>query len=284
MALILKRFYETYFYLMDEASDPRANDYFLMRSPIPTMIILYFWYNFVFKWGPDYMKNREPFLLKNIMILYNGLQVFANVYIVYYLLLSIHIIDWSCSDIDYSESYWGRKHLFLTYCYFLLKIADLIDTIFFILRKKSTHVSFLHTYHHFLMVVAAWIGVKYLGGGHSYFLGLANCIVHSILYAYYLLTAYDSKYGQLLWLKKFITQVQLAQFVGLFVIFVRALYAKNCNYPKYPLFMFIPQNAFMIVLFSDFYIKTYITGPRRKRKLEEQAKKEGVANYSTKSS
>lgn len=82
---------------------------------------------------------------------------------------------------------------------------------FFLLRKKTTHVSFLHTYHHAVMVMAGWIGVRFLGGGHTYFLGFANCFVHIILYSYYLVTAYNSKYGQLIWLKKLITQAQLVR-------------------------------------------------------------------------
>lgn len=152
------------------------------------------------------------------------------------LCLSINVINWSCAAIDYSENYWARKHLQLTYYYYLLKIADLLDTVschyctnywlrqnktifnynltfqvFFILRKKTTHVSFLHTYHHAMMVVSTWIGVRFLGGGHSYFLGFANSFVHIILYSYYLVTAYNSKYGQLIWLKKLITQAQLVR-------------------------------------------------------------------------
>jgi len=55
--------------------------------------------------------------------------------------------------------------------YFLLKILDLVDTIFFVLRKKQNQVTFLHVYHHVGIVIGSWAAVKYLPGGHVTFLG-----------------------------------------------------------------------------------------------------------------
>ncbi|XP_050310572.1 elongation of very long chain fatty acids protein AAEL008004-like [Anthonomus grandis grandis] len=272
MAYLLKTMYDGYFYILNEKSDPRANDYFLLQSPIPTAIVLFLWYKFVFKWGPALMEKRPPYNLKRIMIIYNIIQILANSFIVLNCLRAIHFISWTCNPIDYSESYWGRQFLQYCYIYYLLKMADLIDTVFFVLRKKQTHISFLHTYHHFGMVMTGWYGAKFVGGGHSYFLGFANCIVHTILYSYYLLTALDSKYGKILWLKKFITQAQLFQFVFLFYMYVQLLWV-DCDYPKGILFLFVPQNLFMIVLFSDFYVRTYILAPRKKRKLQEEAER-----------
>lgn len=142
--------------------------------------------------------------------------------------LAREVLSWSCMEIDYTESYWGRKFLSITYLYYILKVADLLDTVssifhkktklsvgcfkvFFVLKKKTTHVSFLHIYHHFGMVCITWLATKFLGGGHNYYVGVANAPVHIILYTYYLLTAYDSKYSKVLWLKKLITQSQLVR-------------------------------------------------------------------------
>ena len=36
---------------------------------------------FVLKWGPRFMKNRKPFNLDKILILYNALQVVACLYL-----------------------------------------------------------------------------------------------------------------------------------------------------------------------------------------------------------
>ncbi|XP_050310355.1 elongation of very long chain fatty acids protein-like [Anthonomus grandis grandis] len=279
MALLLKRFYEGYFWLMSEVADPRANDYFLMSSPIPTILIIILWFKFILHWGPDYMKNRQPFDLKKIMIIYNVIQVILNVYIVYYVYLARNVINWRCGEIDYSNSYWGRKFLSIAHLYYMLKILDLIDTVFFVLRKKTSHISFLHTYHHFGMVILAWVGTKFVGGGHSYFLGMANAIVHTILYCYYLLTSYDSRYGKLIWLKKFITQAQLLQFAFLILSYGQLLFQNDCKYPKIVSFFFVPQNIFMIILFGDFYVRNYILEPRRKKRQAAAKEMEIRKNY-----
>ena len=51
--------------------------------------------------------------------------------------------------------------------YFVIKIVDLLDTVLFALRKKSSQITFLHVFHHSSMVVNAWLGVKYVAGGQS---------------------------------------------------------------------------------------------------------------------
>jgi elongation of very long chain fatty acids protein 4 len=39
--------------------------------------------------------------------------------------------------------------------------------IFFILKKKFSHITFLHVYHHSTMAVMSWIGFKFVPGGQS---------------------------------------------------------------------------------------------------------------------
>lgn len=81
--------------------------------------------------------------------------------------------------------------------------------VFFIVRKKFSQVSFLHVYHHCGMVVCVWVGCKYVNGGHSFFIGFANCLVHAFMYLYYLLSIWDERVKKSLWWKKHITQLQI---------------------------------------------------------------------------
>ncbi|KAK7871572.1 hypothetical protein R5R35_010369 [Gryllus longicercus] len=50
--------------------------------------------------------------------------------------------------------------------YFINKVFDLFDTIFFVLRKKFNQVTFLHVYHHVAMCLVVWAHFKFnhLGG------------------------------------------------------------------------------------------------------------------------
>jgi len=93
--------------------------------------------------------------------------------------------------------------------YYIAKITELLDTVFFVLRKKQRQISFLHLYHHTLMPVCAFIGVKYFAGGHGTLLGFINSFIHIIMYAYYLLSAMGPAVQKYLWWKKYITILQI---------------------------------------------------------------------------
>lgn len=40
------------------------------------------------------------------------------------------------------------------------------------------------------------------------------------------------------------------------------VFMPNCEYPRWVAAVFLPQNLFMLILFLDFYIKTYIKKPQ----------------------
>ena len=49
--------------------------------------------------------------------------------------------------------------------YFFSKHIELLDTVMFILRKKNSHISVLHVYHHASMCIYTWANAKWLAGG-----------------------------------------------------------------------------------------------------------------------
>ena len=53
--------------------------------------------------------------------------------------------------------------------YFFSKFIDLLDTIFFIMRKKYNQVSALHVIHHSTLPWLSWWGPRFVGGGHAGF-------------------------------------------------------------------------------------------------------------------
>lgn len=52
----------------------------------------------------------------------------------------------------------------LCYVYYLSKLTEFMDTIFFVCRKKKTQITWLHLYHHSLTPLEAWILVKFIAG------------------------------------------------------------------------------------------------------------------------
>lgn len=52
-----------------------------VASPVFAVLIVGVYLCFVKKFGPDFMRNREPYELKSIMLCYNGLQVILNIWL-----------------------------------------------------------------------------------------------------------------------------------------------------------------------------------------------------------
>ena len=55
----------------------------------------------------------------------------------------------------------------VSWWYFFSKYIELLDTVFFMLRKKFNQISFLHVYHHSTMLINWWLQIKYVPGGQS---------------------------------------------------------------------------------------------------------------------
>lgn len=91
----------------------------------------------------------------------------------------------------------------------MCKIIELLDTVFFVLRKNQRQVTFLHVYHHTLMPFCGFIGLKYFAGGHGTLLGLINSFIHIIMYSYYMLAAMGPHMQKYLWWKKYLTLLQI---------------------------------------------------------------------------
>ncbi|XP_037029561.1 elongation of very long chain fatty acids protein 7-like [Bradysia coprophila] len=260
MALILRNIVDVYFYLNDEASDPRVKDFLLMSNPFPTIAILTVYLYFILKWGPNYMRDRKPFNLDTLMIVYNIIQIIACCMLLKQAWTHAYAKGYSlfCEPVDFSPNPDSIEVAKGCHAYFLLKIADLLDTVFFVLRKKDNQVSFLHMYHHTGMVALTWTATKFLPGGHSIFTGFINSIIHIVMYAYYLVTAFSPKYKNNVWWKKYITQMQIIQFFMIGTHWAALLVQDSCGYPLWPVAIMIPQNFFMLALFGDFYRKAYL--------------------------
>jgi hypothetical protein len=133
----------------------------------------------------------------------------------------------------------------------------LIAQVFIVLKKNNSQLSFLHCYHHGLMVLGTFLGM-WVPGGSIVMLGITNAIIHSFMYSYYLMVIIQPALKKSVWLKRQLTNMQLIQFVFLVVHFARVVLAENCGFSKGVALAILIQNVCMLALFGDYYLKMYL--------------------------
>ncbi|XP_053971063.1 elongation of very long chain fatty acids protein AAEL008004-like [Hylaeus volcanicus] len=265
---------EWYKDLMNNASDPRTSDWFLMSGPGPLLMIVVCYTYFSVSAGPRYMRDKKPYDLRNVMILYNFIQVLLSMYLFYEGLMSGWLTEYSytCQPVDYSDNPNAMRMANIVHFYFICKLIELLDTVFFVLRKKNRQITFLHVYHHGLMPMCAWIGCKFLPNGHGTLLGVINAFIHVIMYTYYMLSSMGPHMNKYLWWKKHLTSLQLIQFTIIFFHSVQ-MFFNNCNYPKFITFLLTLNSSMFIYMFGSFYVENYIKSCRAKAAVNDECAK-----------
>lgn len=253
--------------------DKRVQKWPLVDTPMQAIAILIFYSIFIY-FGMKFMKNRQAFELRKFLLIYNFFQVIGSFYIFYEIIVTAVKSSYSlvCEPVDYSNNPLSLRMAAALWMYYVTKLIDLIDTVVFVLRKKHNQITFLHLFHHISMVLNAWSGVKYVPGGQTFFLAMLNSLVHTIMYAYYGLSALGPKVQKYLWWKKYLTQFQLIQF---FFVLIHSTvnYFAECNYPKGYDIAFIIYGVYITLLFLNFYRKSY----SKAKKLKEQNGNNGHA-------
>ncbi|TNN69244.1 Elongation of very long chain fatty acids protein 1 [Liparis tanakae] len=228
---------DIYSYLLS-GIDPRIKEYPLMQNPLPMSAILLSYLLFVMYLGPRMMANRKPFQLKEAMIVYNFTLVALSLVIVH-------------------------EMVRVAWLFWFSKIIELIDTVFFILRKKHGQVTFLHIFHHSFMPWTWWWGIVYAPGGMGSFHAMVNSTVHIIMYFYYGLSAAGPRFQKFLWWKKYMTAIQLTQFVLVSLHATQYYFMDSCDY-QFPMILHLiwMYGTFFFVLFSNFWMQAYVKGKR----------------------
>ncbi|KAK2565418.1 Elongation of very long chain fatty acids protein 4, partial [Acropora cervicornis] len=245
-----------WFYAAIFISDPKTADWPLVATPWPT-IALVATYLFIVKVGPKIMEKREAYNFKEVLILYNFALVLLSAWMMYEFIastLDIPNFNFFCEAVPYVRGDKRQNRLArVCYVYWLSKFVEYFDTFFFILRKKNNQVTFLHVYHHTSMCILWWIVCKYIP---AYFGAACNCFVHVMMYAYYGLSAIGPHMRPYLWWKRYITKLQLMQFM---LVTVHASYAiqNNCGFPNGFLWLQSGYMCSLFALFLNFYSKTY---------------------------
>ncbi|KYQ58909.1 hypothetical protein ALC60_02065 [Trachymyrmex zeteki] len=252
---------DIYHYLIDEISDPRVSDWPLMSNPFGIILISLAYLSFVLYLGPLYMKKRKSYALIKTMICYNIFVATASAIIFYGLLTSGYTthLSMGCEPFVISDDSMSLSMARWVWWVLILKITELADTVIFIFRKKYNQISFLHVYHHTVTIFLAWITCKYAPGGMWTFIMMPNCVVHVIMYIYYLCACLGPKMQKIVapW-KKYVTRLQLIQFTIMVIHTFQAL-LPSCEPTRKPLaYIYMSQVVIVFYMFLDYYRKSYL--------------------------
>nr|XP_046263278.1 elongation of very long chain fatty acids protein 1a [Scatophagus argus] len=251
---------------LQSRTDARVRDYPLMQSPVQMTSILLAYACFSVYIGPRLMANRKPFHLNTAMIVYNISMVLLNAYIVYEFMMSgwATTFTWRCDLIDTSNSPQALRMIQAAWLFYFSKYIELLDTVFFVLRKKQNQITFLHVFHHSFMPWTWWWGITLTpAGGMGSFHAMVNATVHVIMYFYYGLSAAGPRFQKFLWWKKYMTAIQLTQFVLVSIHISQYYFMDKCEY-QVPLWIHLiwMYGVFFFLLFSNFWLQAYIKGKR----------------------
>ncbi|XP_077519566.1 very long chain fatty acid elongase AAEL008004-like [Amblyomma americanum] len=241
--------------------DPRAETWLLMGNPIPLLLLLLGYVLFASWWAPRLMAHRDPLPVRRLVQVYNLLMVLWNGYFVVTFMRQSYFHEdekkrysWLCQGADFSSE--GLPLLTTTWWFLVMKIAELLDTVTFVLTKNFGHISTLHVFHHASVVAVVWTLVQTGVQGQNVLPMAFNALVHVIMYTYYFLTTLGPEVRKRLWWKRYLTLFQMAQLAS-FVIFGTVPLFVDCGFPRPMSAIIIGEPAVLLVMFSAFYRKSY---------------------------
>lgn len=144
----------------------RYDKYFHVASLLILLFIfaIYLW--FVLSAGPKFMKNREPYNVTNLLRVYNIFQVIiCSTYIIqaYRLGFTFKYI-FKCERFEFLNDDTRLLIQLGSWLFLNLRVFELVETIFFVLRKKQNQASFLHIFHHIGSVMMTWLFIVSYAG------------------------------------------------------------------------------------------------------------------------
>jgi elongation of very long chain fatty acids protein 6 len=217
-----------------------------------------------------FMRDRKPFVLRQSLIIWNTLLAIFSTFGAlrfgeewYHVVTTRSFQDSVCLSVNPSgvAAYWAT-------CFVLSKVAELVDTVFIVLRKKP--LLFLHWYHHAIVLLYVWHAAIGLTAAGRWFMTM-NYAVHSIMYTYYALASAGIRLPR--WIAMGVTTLQTSQMIaGVFIslYIARLKWTKDGNNPDFVcqqsnenLLFCLAIYASFAVLFMRFFARAYLTKSRR---------------------
>lgn len=218
--------------------------------------------------GPKLMGSSPAWDPKEFILVYNFFQSALNLWIVLAFLYQVIMYEpsfWLFGyDLSSNKVFLG----FIIWVHYNNKYIEFLDSVFMIVRKKDSQLSFLHCYHHCIMPWAWWMVCHFACGGDAFFGAMMNSFIHVLMYFYYgiasLVSAPSLTQSQLMgqqnirpWWKKYLTSLQMIQFVICATHSAIVCWAGDATYPRWLTFVELFVMFNMLYLFNKFYKQQY---------------------------
>jgi len=210
----------------------------------------------------SYMTNKTAWDMKYFRVVHNFILCFGSLLMFLGLAKEMYLVwqlyGWEALFCDCNSRQKTTGNLyFWYYVFFLSKFYEFIDTAILILRKRET--SFLHVFHHFITAFMCWLGL-HTQMSSQWLVVLLNSNVHIFMYYYYLAATLGSD----VWWKKYLTSVQIIQFVidlgGLYLWYFYKFYlGYQCSGNFFTNTFATSVVTSFLVLFILFYRKAFLT-------------------------
>ncbi|CAN8004214.1 unnamed protein product [Ixodes pacificus] len=239
--------------------DHRSEGWFLTGNlwPLASLVSVYVYGVKVV--GPRMMKHRKPFEIQRIVLMYNLFMVLNCAFFLeeFVRLAYFHNgYNLLLQEVDKSETPATMRLVSLSWWYYLFRIFEFTETVFFVLKKKNNQVSGLHVTHHCVIAWNMWICVTYGGQAQTLFVTCMNTFVHLLMYSYYFLSALGPRVQPFLWWKRYLTQIQLAQFIVLMLHNSLPLFFEGQFVREFSVIL-VFEGLIFFVWFMVFYFDTY---------------------------
>lgn len=232
-----------------------------------TVATLYFVMVKTIQW---YMKDRKAFDLRWPLIIWDiFISIISNVTLIRFTedFVQSMLHNGLYMSVCYSVNPHGVA-AFWAAVYGTLKVLELGDTFFIVLRKRP--LIFLHYYHHASAIIyTLHSGAEHTSTGRP--LIFMNLICHSLMYPYYAFKAYGRKFPK--YIPMTLTIIQTVQmFIGLIVIYyvykIKTETSLPCQQSMGNLTLAVFQYSTMMILFVHFFYKHYFVEARKTKKIE----------------
>nr|XP_026652455.1 elongation of very long chain fatty acids protein 4-like isoform X2 [Zonotrichia albicollis] len=225
-----------------ESGDPRTDPWPLVYSPLPVTLI-FTSYLFMVALGPSCMRQRQQLELRALLLTYNLAMVALSSYMFYEFLVTSVLDNYSylCQPADYSRN--GKSVL----------------VVLLLQSHRAAGYGFLNS--------AQETGAGDFSACVPSRLCALQLVVRGQIRAwrtsYYALASLGPRMRQHLWWKRYLTILQLCQFVAIAAHSSYNLFTE-CPFPdgfNTAVFLYILS---LLALFLRFYYQTYVRGKREK--------------------